>query len=183
MLCHLLLRIAQCYRLVLNSGHLQRSIKIPFLTAASIPAALPAYSPGLYLPYKRALFYCSLFFCSQAVNKLAEVMNQKKEKGRGGVRAVDSEVHKKEKENRKLQLELKAERQNLNSIIFKYQKELDDMQAVSAPTMPKIHPEYILVTRKHLLFWHIKQRCIFFLLVNLFCRAGCRLTLLYLQGR
>uniref|UniRef100_M4AGT5 non-specific serine/threonine protein kinase n=1 Tax=Xiphophorus maculatus TaxID=8083 RepID=M4AGT5_XIPMA len=66
----------------------------------------------------------------QAVNKLAEVMNQKKEKGRGGVRAVDSEVHKKEKENRKLQLELKAERQNLNSIIFKYQKELDDMQAM-----------------------------------------------------
>ncbi|KAM4713160.1 rho-associated protein kinase 2-like isoform 2-T4 [Anableps anableps] len=66
----------------------------------------------------------------QAVNKLAEVMQKRKEKGRGGVRAVDSEVHKKEKENRKLQLELKAERQNLNSIIFKYQKELDDMQAM-----------------------------------------------------
>uniref|UniRef100_A0A3P9NJ99 non-specific serine/threonine protein kinase n=1 Tax=Poecilia reticulata TaxID=8081 RepID=A0A3P9NJ99_POERE len=67
----------------------------------------------------------------QAVNKLAEVMHHKKEKekGRGGVRAVDSEVHKKEKENRKLQLELKAERQNLNSLIFKYQKDLDDMQA------------------------------------------------------
>ncbi|MEQ2158416.1 hypothetical protein GOODEAATRI_012104, partial [Goodea atripinnis] len=61
---------------------------------------------------------------------LAEVMNKKKETGRGVVRGVDSEVHKKEKENRKLQLELKAERQNLNSIIIKYQKELDDMQAM-----------------------------------------------------
>lgn len=68
----------------------------------------------------------------QAVNKLAEVMNKRKGTGRGGVRGVDSEVHKKEKENRKLQLELKAERQNLNSIIIKYQKELDDMQAMVA---------------------------------------------------
>ncbi|KAK5610259.1 Rho-associated protein kinase 2 [Crenichthys baileyi] len=66
----------------------------------------------------------------QAINKLAEVMNKKTETGRAVVRGVDSEVHKKEKENRKLQLELKAERQNLNSIIIKYQKELDDMQAM-----------------------------------------------------
>uniref|UniRef100_A0A3B3XFC9 non-specific serine/threonine protein kinase n=1 Tax=Poecilia mexicana TaxID=48701 RepID=A0A3B3XFC9_9TELE len=65
----------------------------------------------------------------QAVNKLAEVMHHKKEKGRGGVRVVDSEMHKKEKENRKLQLELKAAREKLDSYIFNHQKELDDIQA------------------------------------------------------
>uniref|UniRef100_A0A3B3TJD2 Rho-associated protein kinase n=1 Tax=Poecilia latipinna TaxID=48699 RepID=A0A3B3TJD2_9TELE len=68
----------------------------------------------------------------QAVNKLAEVMHHKKakEKGRGGVRVVDSEMHKKEKENRKLQLELKAAREKLDGYIFNHQKELDDMQAM-----------------------------------------------------
>ncbi|XP_028252576.1 rho-associated protein kinase 2-like isoform X3 [Parambassis ranga] len=67
----------------------------------------------------------------QAVNKLAEVMNRR-ETVRGGHRGIDTEVHRKEKENRKLQLELRAEKEKLNSTIIKYQKELMDMQAVIA---------------------------------------------------
>ncbi|XP_041832603.1 rho-associated protein kinase 2-like [Melanotaenia boesemani] len=67
----------------------------------------------------------------QAVNKLAEVMN-KRDPGRGGHRGTDTEVHRKEKENRKLQLELRAEKEKFSSTIMKYQKELTDMQALIA---------------------------------------------------
>ncbi|XP_026196713.1 rho-associated protein kinase 2-like isoform X1 [Anabas testudineus] len=67
----------------------------------------------------------------QAVNKLAEVMNRR-ETVRGGHRSIDTEVHRKEKENRKLQLELRAEKEKLNSTIIKYQRELMEMQAVIA---------------------------------------------------
>uniref|UniRef100_A0A7N6AJP5 non-specific serine/threonine protein kinase n=1 Tax=Anabas testudineus TaxID=64144 RepID=A0A7N6AJP5_ANATE len=66
----------------------------------------------------------------QAVNKLAEVMNRR-ETVRGGHRSIDTEVHRKEKENRKLQLELRAEKEKLNSTIIKYQRELMEMQAVT----------------------------------------------------
>ncbi|KAM4522278.1 rho-associated protein kinase 2-like isoform 3-T5 [Odontesthes bonariensis] len=65
----------------------------------------------------------------QAVNKLAEVMN-KRDPVRGVHRSNDTEVHRKEKENRRLQRELQAEREKLNSSIIKYQKELTDMQAM-----------------------------------------------------
>uniref|UniRef100_A0A665W4U0 non-specific serine/threonine protein kinase n=1 Tax=Echeneis naucrates TaxID=173247 RepID=A0A665W4U0_ECHNA len=51
---------------------------------------------------------------------------------RGGHRSADTEVHRKEKENRKLQLELRAEKQKLNSTIIKYQRELTEMQALIA---------------------------------------------------
>ncbi|XP_061609304.1 rho-associated protein kinase 2-like isoform X6 [Phyllopteryx taeniolatus] len=67
----------------------------------------------------------------QAVNKLAEVMNRR-EPTRGGHRGIDTEVHRKEKENRKLQLELRSEKDKLNSIIIKYQRELSEMQALIA---------------------------------------------------
>ncbi|XP_068432989.1 rho-associated protein kinase 2-like isoform X2 [Clinocottus analis] len=67
----------------------------------------------------------------QAINKLAEVMNRR-ETGRGGHRSIDTEVHRKEKANRKLQLELRTEKEKLNSTIIKYQRELTDMQAVIA---------------------------------------------------
>ncbi|XP_053192423.1 rho-associated protein kinase 2-like isoform X2 [Scomber japonicus] len=67
----------------------------------------------------------------QAINKLAEVM-QRRETGRGGHRVIDTEVHRKEKENRKLQLELRTEKEKLNSTIIKYQRELTDMQALIA---------------------------------------------------
>uniref|UniRef100_A0A4W6F5A5 non-specific serine/threonine protein kinase n=1 Tax=Lates calcarifer TaxID=8187 RepID=A0A4W6F5A5_LATCA len=72
-----------------------------------------------------------VLFCFQAVNKLAEVMNRR-ETVRGGHRSIDTEVHRKEKENRKLQLELRAEKEKLNSTIIKYQKELTEMQALIA---------------------------------------------------
>ncbi|XP_051909570.1 rho-associated protein kinase 2-like isoform X3 [Hippocampus zosterae] len=67
----------------------------------------------------------------QAINKLAEVMNRR-EPTRGGHRGTDTEMHKKEKENRKLQLELRSEKDKLNSTIIKYQRELSEMQAVIA---------------------------------------------------
>ncbi|CAJ1077029.1 rho-associated protein kinase 2-like isoform X2 [Xyrichtys novacula] len=68
----------------------------------------------------------------QAVNKLAEVMNRRRETVRGGHRGPDTEVHRKEKENRKLQLELRAEKEKLNSTIIKYQREMTEMQALIA---------------------------------------------------
>ncbi|KAJ0061335.1 hypothetical protein NL108_015845, partial [Boleophthalmus pectinirostris] len=67
----------------------------------------------------------------QAVNKLAEVMNRRPDTISRGQRA-DTTVHRREKENRKLQLELRAEKEKLNSTIIKYQRELNDMQAVIA---------------------------------------------------
>uniref|UniRef100_A0A671WCK8 non-specific serine/threonine protein kinase n=1 Tax=Sparus aurata TaxID=8175 RepID=A0A671WCK8_SPAAU len=76
------------------------------------------------------LLRCVFFFTSQAVNKLAEVMNRR-ETVRGGHRGTGTEVHRKEKENRKLQLELRAEKEKLNSTIIKYQREMTEMQAVS----------------------------------------------------
>uniref|UniRef100_A0A8C4NNW5 Rho-associated protein kinase 2 n=1 Tax=Dicentrarchus labrax TaxID=13489 RepID=A0A8C4NNW5_DICLA len=67
----------------------------------------------------------------QAINKLAEVMNRR-ETIRGGHRGIDTEVHRKEKENRKLQLELRTEKEKLNSTIIKYQREMTEMQALIA---------------------------------------------------
>ncbi|XP_046905782.1 rho-associated protein kinase 2-like isoform X5 [Hypomesus transpacificus] len=67
----------------------------------------------------------------QAVNKLAEIMNRKEGvRGSHRVSSVDTDVHRKEKENRKLQLQLRSEREKLNSTIIKYQKEINDMQAL-----------------------------------------------------
>ncbi|XP_072263628.1 rho-associated protein kinase 2 isoform X2 [Pyxicephalus adspersus] len=62
---------------------------------------------------------------TQAVNKLAEIMNRKIPT-KGG---ADTDVRRKEKENRKLQLELKSEKEKLNHLVIKYQKELNEMQA------------------------------------------------------
>uniref|UniRef100_A0A8C7R1I2 Rho-associated protein kinase n=1 Tax=Oncorhynchus mykiss TaxID=8022 RepID=A0A8C7R1I2_ONCMY len=66
----------------------------------------------------------------QAVNKLSEIMNRR-ETMRAGHRHDDTlDMRRKEKENRKLQLELRSEKQKLNSTIIKYQREINDMQAV-----------------------------------------------------
>uniref|UniRef100_A0A8C5QNN1 Rho-associated protein kinase 2 n=1 Tax=Leptobrachium leishanense TaxID=445787 RepID=A0A8C5QNN1_9ANUR len=62
---------------------------------------------------------------TQAVNKLAEIMNRKIPTKRG----PDMDVRRKEKENRKLQLELKSEREKLTQHVIKYQKEVNEMQA------------------------------------------------------
>lgn len=50
--------------------------------------------------------------------------------GNGSRRGNDTDVKRKEKENRKLQLELRSEREKLNSTIIKYQREINEMQAV-----------------------------------------------------
>nr|XP_033792041.1 rho-associated protein kinase 2 isoform X6 [Geotrypetes seraphini] len=62
---------------------------------------------------------------TQAVNKLAEIMNRKDPVKRG----ADTDVRRKEKENRKLQLDLKSEREKLTQMVIKYQKEMNEMQA------------------------------------------------------
>ncbi|KAK6488498.1 rho-associated protein kinase 2-like isoform X3 [Huso huso] len=68
---------------------------------------------------------------TQAVNKLAEIMNRKEVRvGAGSKRGNDTDVRRKEKENRKLQLELRSEKEKLNSTLIKYQKEINEMQAL-----------------------------------------------------
>uniref|UniRef100_A0A671XVV2 Rho-associated protein kinase 2 n=1 Tax=Sparus aurata TaxID=8175 RepID=A0A671XVV2_SPAAU len=66
---------------------------------------------------------------TQAVNKLAEIMNRKEVRGGGSRRGNDTDMRRKEKENRKLQLELRSEKEKLNSSIIKYQREINEMQA------------------------------------------------------
>uniref|UniRef100_A0A8C4SAI7 non-specific serine/threonine protein kinase n=1 Tax=Erpetoichthys calabaricus TaxID=27687 RepID=A0A8C4SAI7_ERPCA len=66
---------------------------------------------------------------TQAVNKLAEIMNRREVRGSGSRRGNDTDVRRKEKENRKLQLELRSEKEKLNSMMIKYQKEINEMQA------------------------------------------------------
>uniref|UniRef100_A0A8C8ELW3 non-specific serine/threonine protein kinase n=1 Tax=Oncorhynchus tshawytscha TaxID=74940 RepID=A0A8C8ELW3_ONCTS len=66
----------------------------------------------------------------QAINKLAEIMNRRETLRTGHNRDDTLDVRRKEKENRKLQLELRSEKEKLNSTIIKYQKEINDMQAV-----------------------------------------------------
>ncbi|XP_058688645.1 rho-associated protein kinase 1 isoform X1 [Poecile atricapillus] len=65
---------------------------------------------------------------TQAVNKLAEIMNRKDFKI-DRKKANMQDLRKKEKENRKLQLELNQEKEKFNQIVVKYQKELNEMQA------------------------------------------------------
>lgn len=72
--------------------------------------------------------FLSFFFLpyGKAVNKLAEIMNRKGPVKRG----ADTDVRRKEKENRKLHMELKSEREKLTQMMIKYQKEINEMQAV-----------------------------------------------------
>lgn len=58
-------------------------------------------------------------------------MNRKEVPAAGSRRGNDTDMRRKEKENRKLQLELRSEKEKLNSSIIKYQKEINEMQAVS----------------------------------------------------
>uniref|UniRef100_A0A8C0BTB2 non-specific serine/threonine protein kinase n=1 Tax=Buteo japonicus TaxID=224669 RepID=A0A8C0BTB2_9AVES len=62
---------------------------------------------------------------ASAVNKLAEIMNRKGPVKRG----ADTDVRRKEKENKKLHMELKSEREKLTQMMIKYQKEINEMQA------------------------------------------------------
>uniref|UniRef100_A0A671LJT6 Rho-associated protein kinase 1 n=1 Tax=Sinocyclocheilus anshuiensis TaxID=1608454 RepID=A0A671LJT6_9TELE len=65
----------------------------------------------------------------RAVNKLAEIMNRKDMKLDQKKRGSTTDLRKKEKENRKLQLELNQEKEKFNHMAIKYQKELNEMQA------------------------------------------------------
>lgn len=65
----------------------------------------------------------------QAVNKLAEVMKKTDVRAPQG---NNSDVRRKEKENRQLQSQLRTEKDKLNYTIIKYQREIDDMQATIA---------------------------------------------------
>uniref|UniRef100_A0A8C1JKB3 non-specific serine/threonine protein kinase n=1 Tax=Cyprinus carpio TaxID=7962 RepID=A0A8C1JKB3_CYPCA len=66
---------------------------------------------------------------AQAVNKLAEIMNRKDMKLDQKKRGSTTDLRKKEKENRKLQLELNQEKEKFNHMAIKYQKEMNEMQA------------------------------------------------------
>lgn len=70
------------------------------------------------------------YVCLQAVNKLEEIMNRTEFRGGGSRRGNGTDMRRKEKENRKLQLELRSEKEKLNSSIIKYQREINEMQAV-----------------------------------------------------
>lgn len=59
----------------------------------------------------------------------------------------NSDIRRKEKENRQLQLQLRTEKEKLNNTIFKYQKEMNDMQAVSDI---KYKCKRNVTTRKHI---------------------------------
>lgn len=85
--------------------------------------------------------------CFQAVNKLHEVMHRRVT-DQGGHRGTDTEVHRKDKENRKLQLELRAEKEKLNSTLIKYQRELTEMQAVSLTTNTVYNGYTVIFTMK-----------------------------------
>ncbi|XP_064202990.1 rho-associated protein kinase 1 [Anguilla rostrata] len=66
---------------------------------------------------------------TQAVNKLAEIMNRKDMKLDQKKKGSTADLRKKEKENRKLQLELNQEKEKFNHTAIKYQKELNELQA------------------------------------------------------
>uniref|UniRef100_A0A8C7TEV5 non-specific serine/threonine protein kinase n=1 Tax=Oncorhynchus mykiss TaxID=8022 RepID=A0A8C7TEV5_ONCMY len=83
----------------------------------------------LTLPQLVTLFDPNPQLCLQAVNKLAEIMNRKDMKLDTKKKGNTTDLRKKEKENRKLQLELKQEKDKFNHMAIKYQKELSEMQA------------------------------------------------------
>uniref|UniRef100_UPI00358FC81C rho-associated protein kinase 2-like isoform X1 n=1 Tax=Myxine glutinosa TaxID=7769 RepID=UPI00358FC81C len=65
---------------------------------------------------------------SQAVNKLAEIMNRK-DMRLDRRRSSSQDLRRKEKENRKLQLDLNHEREKFGQMVAKYERDLDEMQA------------------------------------------------------
>uniref|UniRef100_A0AAX7VFK3 Rho-associated protein kinase 1 n=1 Tax=Astatotilapia calliptera TaxID=8154 RepID=A0AAX7VFK3_ASTCA len=75
------------------------------------------------------ILYTERTLKTQAVNKLAEIMNRKDMKLDQKKKGSTADLRKKEKENRKLQLELNQEKEKFNHMAIKYQKELSEMQA------------------------------------------------------
>lgn len=74
-------------------------------------------------------------------------MNRKEPVKRGS----DTDVRRKEKENRKLHMELKSEREKLTQQMIKYQKELNEMQAVRIlfSTENVLENNYFLIFAEH----------------------------------
>ncbi|XP_059487935.1 rho-associated protein kinase 2 [Neocloeon triangulifer] len=69
---------------------------------------------------------------TQAVNKLAEIMNRKdllSKDGRGKNKVSSGDLRRKEKECRKLQQELTQEREKYSQMAMKHQRELQELQA------------------------------------------------------
>ncbi|XP_059146890.1 rho-associated protein kinase 1-like isoform X3 [Physella acuta] len=64
----------------------------------------------------------------QAVNKLAEIMNRKDFVKSGKNKAAESDLKKREKENRKLQQELTMEREKYNKMVEKMQRDVLEAQ-------------------------------------------------------
>lgn len=65
-------------------------------------------------------------------------MNRKDMKLDQKKRGSTTDLRKKEKENRKLQLELNQEKEKFNHMAIKYQKELSEMQAVGVSMKLKL---------------------------------------------
>lgn len=84
------------------------------------------------------------------MNKLAEIMNRKDMKLDQKKKGSTADLRKKEKENRKLQLELNQEKEKFNHMAIKYQKELNEMQAVGSEGHAMLEPGEI----KHRLLDH-----------------------------
>lgn len=67
-------------------------------------------------------------------------MNRKDMKLDQKKKGSTADLRKKEKENRKLQLELNQEKEKFNHMAIKYQKELSEMQAVSSGGLKTLQP-------------------------------------------
>lgn len=60
-------------------------------------------------------------------------------------RGADTDVRRKEKENRKLHMELKSEREKLTQMMIKYQREINEMQAVSTCLQMVMGPKLLRI--------------------------------------
>lgn len=78
-------------------------------------------------------------------------MNRKVDRGGGSRRGNDTDMRRKEKENRKLQLELRSEKEKLNSTIIKYQREINETQAVGRMIAHSLISYHTSITIQHLL--------------------------------
>lgn len=98
-------------------------------------------------------------------------MNRKEIRGGGSRRGNDTDMRRKEKENRKLQLELRSEKEKLNSAIIKYQKEINEMQAVGATLLRKSFELYVLLLH---MCWTSKNVHFLFFVVLSFSCSNCQ---------
>lgn len=73
-------------------------------------------------------------------------MNRKDMKLDQKKKGSTADLRKKEKENRKLQLELNQEKEKFNHMAIKYQKELSEMQAVR---------EHLVALQPSMMIWSI----------------------------